>query len=69
MLIPPLKKISYRISYRIHSEKNSSRFNCLLKTEEDCSSNRNGKIGKNGEGMTVAGCEAPEGTKRRRDYK
>lgn len=31
--------------------------------------NRNGKIGKNGEGMTVAGCEAPEGTKRRRDYK
>lgn len=55
-----------KISYRINSEKISYRFNCLLKAEEDCNSNRNGKIGKNGEGVAMSGYEAPEETKGRR---
>lgn len=38
---------------------------CLLKTEQDCNSNRDRKLGKNGEGMVMAGCEASEGTKGR----
>lgn len=51
-------KIFYRSSYKIHSEKFSSRFICLL---ESC--NRKEKIGNHGEWVAMDWCEALEGAK------